>query len=268
MFYSPKRTKILGKKVKKNLLSCAYSIYLLCGVQCTGQKSKSEKQQMYTLFILSILPISAFGLRLTSENWFKETYSKIVFVRFFASWSKHCEAMKPVWETLTGQYEDSQSIIIAEVDCTGDGMEICEFANVDSFPSFKYGYHANLLAYVGNRDLSSLQDFVVDMETKCNGDNLGKCDDEQKGVIEDLSTKSIEELDDMLADIDAKNTAVRQMIRDKWIETQRLVINSKSKQREIKQLFDRIEAEQEKKKIAINKDNHVELVVHAIASRK
>ena len=36
--------------------------------------------------------------------------------------SPHCRKLKPTWDKLGDEFADNPDIIIAEVDCTADGM--------------------------------------------------------------------------------------------------------------------------------------------------
>ena len=46
---------------------------------------------------------------------------------------------QPDWDKLMEQYEDHDSILIAEVDCTAEGKKICDDNGVKGFPTLKHG---------------------------------------------------------------------------------------------------------------------------------
>ena len=37
----------------------------------------------------------------------------------------HCKALKPDWDKLMSEFNDSATQLIADVDCTADGEELC-----------------------------------------------------------------------------------------------------------------------------------------------
>ena len=67
-------------------------------------------------FILSILIASASAVELTPETWDEKTAGKSVFVKFFAPWCGHCKKMKPAWDSLMEEFEDSDTGLVADVD--------------------------------------------------------------------------------------------------------------------------------------------------------
>lgn len=137
---------------------------------------------------------SVMGIELTPDTWDTETAGKTVFVKFFAPWCGHCKAMKPAWDTLMSEYEDSSTVLIADVDCIGSGKELCNKVGVQGFPTVKYGDPSNLEDYKGGRDVDSLKKFASELKPSCNVDTLENCSDEQKSSIETLKSQSVEDL--------------------------------------------------------------------------
>jgi protein disulfide-isomerase-like protein len=137
---------------------------------------------------------SVMGIDLTPETWDVETAGKTVFVKFFAPWCGHCKAMKPAWDTLMSEYEDSSSVLIADVDCIGSGKALCDKVGVKGFPTVKFGDPSNLEDYKGGRDADSLKKFASELKPSCNADTLDFCSDEQKSVIETLKSQTAEDL--------------------------------------------------------------------------
>merc|ERR1719181_369300 len=74
---------------------------------------------------------------------------KNVFVKFFAPWCGHCKRMKPDWDKLMKEYEGHSSILVADVDCIGEGKDKCEEVGIEGFPTIKYGDPNNLEDYDG-----------------------------------------------------------------------------------------------------------------------
>merc|ERR1719437_321015 len=65
--------------------------------------------------------------------------------------------MKPAWDKLMKKYADHKTILVADVDCTAGGKDLCEDVGVQGFPTIKYGDPSNLEDYEGGRDLKALQ---------------------------------------------------------------------------------------------------------------
>merc|ERR1719210_1051653 len=102
--------------------------------------------------------------------------------------------MKPAWDKLMKEYEGSSDILIADVDCTADGEDLCEEVGVEGFPTIKYGDPNNLEAYEGGRDLDALQKFAKEnLGPTCGPANLDLCDEEKKKKIAELMAMSFDE---------------------------------------------------------------------------
>uniref|UniRef100_A0A8C8E6D1 protein disulfide-isomerase n=1 Tax=Otus sunia TaxID=257818 RepID=A0A8C8E6D1_9STRI len=64
---------------------------------------------------------------------FDET--KNVFVKFYAPWCSHCQAMAAAWEELGERYKDHEDIVIAELDSTANELENI---TINGFPTLHY----------------------------------------------------------------------------------------------------------------------------------
>ena len=144
-------------------------------------------------FILSILIASASAVELTPETWDEKTAGKSVFVKFFAPWCGHCKKMKPAWDSLMEEFEDSDTVLVADVDCVGDGKPLCDKVGVKGFPTIKYGDPDDLQDYKGGRDENELSKFTNTLKPGCDVETLENCSDEDKAVIEELREKDVTE---------------------------------------------------------------------------
>ena len=45
--------------------------------------------------------------------------------------------MKPDWDSLASEYEGSDKVVIADVDCTAGGKPLCEKFGVKGYPTIK-----------------------------------------------------------------------------------------------------------------------------------
>lgn len=149
---------------------------------------------MKTALILAAASTTAFAIELTPDTWQAETAGKTVFVKFFAPWCGHCKAMKPAWDTLMSDFEGSDSVLVADVDCIGDGKELCNEVGVQGFPTIKFGDPSNLEDYKGGRDVDSLKKFASDLKPACDIETLENCSDDQKETVERLKATSVEDL--------------------------------------------------------------------------
>jgi len=88
------------------------------------------------------------------------------------------------------EFADSDTVLVADVDCIGSGKPLCDEMGVQGFPTVKFGDPSNLEAYKGARDLESLKAFTNDLKPACNVDTLENCDDDQNAVVTALKEES------------------------------------------------------------------------------
>lgn len=146
------------------------------------------------LWMLLIVKIKA--IELTNVTYSEETAGKIVFIKFFSTYCKWCEKMKPDWDELEEFYKDKDSIMIAEIDCGMDASrEFCIEHKIESLPTLKYGDPDVLSDYEGSRDIESLKIFVELLSNFCSPSNMENCDEQSKKDIETYMKLSDEELE-------------------------------------------------------------------------
>ena len=144
--------------------------------------------------LFATLIASASSIELTSDTWEEKTAGKAVFVKFFAPWCGHCKRMKPAWDSLMGEFEGHDNILVADVDCIEAGKSLCEKMGVKGFPSIKFGDPNNLEDYSGSRDEAGLKTFTKTLTPGCVVDTLDNCSDEDKKIIEGLKDKPLADL--------------------------------------------------------------------------
>lgn len=152
-------------------------------------------------FILSLAFFAqAYSLELTPENWDESVVGKTLLVKYFAPWCGHCKKLKPAWDKLMAKYEDSDTVLVAKVDCTAEGKPLCDEVGVKGFPTLKYGASWDLQDYALGRDFESLDHFASELKPVCDVNTLEHCTEAEKGVVEGLKSKPREALEEILAD--------------------------------------------------------------------
>ena len=147
--------------------------------------------------LLILLIAQASALQLTPDNWDSSVAGKTVFIKFFAPWCGHCKKMKPAWDKLMEEYEDSE-ILVGDVDCVGSGKPLCDKVGVQGFPTIKYGDPDNLEPYQGARDFDALKEFTNVLKPPCDVRTFEHCSVEDKVLIDDLSTAPLEYIKNLL----------------------------------------------------------------------
>lgn len=166
------------------------------------------KSKMFSKLALLTLAASASALELTPDTWDEQTAGKTVFVKFFAPWCGHCKAMKPAWDSLMSEYDGSDTVLVADVDCIGDGKKLCEKVGVKGFPTIKYGDPSALEDYKGARDENGLKAFAVDLKPLCNVATHSNCDDEQVKAVTELKDLNLDDLETKVKNHDSEVEAI------------------------------------------------------------
>jgi hypothetical protein len=99
------------------------------------------------------------------------------------------------------EYKDSSSALVADVDCTAGGKDLCETHGIRGYPTIKWGDPSAMEDYQGGRTLKDLQAFAAEnLKPMCSPSNLDLCDDEKKAEIKKYSEMSDADLEAAIAE--------------------------------------------------------------------
>merc|ERR1719379_766718 len=143
------------------------------------------------------------------------------------------------------EYKESKAGLVADVDCTAAGKELCEKHDVRGYPTIKWGDPSDLQDYNGGRSFDELKKFADEnLGPTCGPDNLDLCDDEAKAQIKKFSKFDIDELSEKIEELDAKITKIGDKAQKSVDSAQKAVEGLQAK----------VEKENDKKAKAIAKE--------------
>jgi len=120
--------------------------------------------------------------------------------------------MKPAWDKLAAEFKDSASAVVADVDCTAGGKDLCTEIGVRGYPTIKYGDPNALEDYKGGRDFDALKKFAEEnLGPTCGPAHIDLCDADKKAQIEKFSKMSASDLE---AAVKEKTDAVEKLETD------------------------------------------------------
>mmetsp|Transcript_33077 Transcript_33077/g.102662 ORF Transcript_33077/g.102662 Transcript_33077/m.102662 type:complete len:163 (+) Transcript_33077:200-688(+) len=106
--------------------------------------------------------------------------------------------MKPTWDRLMAEYEDSETLLVADVDCIAEGRSKCQEVGITSFPTIKYGDPSDLQTYEGGPSFEELKQFAEDIRPQCGAARPDLCDAAMRAQIEELKALTEEEREAMI----------------------------------------------------------------------
>jgi len=118
--------------------------------------------------------------------------------------------MKPDWDALGTEFENSEKVIIGDVDCTADGKPLCDKFGIKGYPTIKFFNPPDEEGedYKGGRDLESLKKFAsTELGPGCSVDTIENCSDEQKTELQTYIAMDA-------AERDAKLESMKQAIKE------------------------------------------------------
>lgn len=132
--------------------------------------------------------------------------------------------MKPDWDKLAEAFEGSATQLVADVDCTAGGKDLCDANGVRGYPTLKYGDPTDLQDYQGGRTFDDLKKFAEEnLKPMCSVKNIDLCDDAKKADIKKYQDMKAEDLDAAIAaeekkleDAEAEFKAEVQKLQDKY----------------------------------------------------
>jgi len=147
--------------------------------------------------------------------------------------------MKPDWDKLMDAYADSATALVADVDCTTEGKDLCSTHGVKGYPTIKWGDPSNLEDYKGGRDFSSLEKFAKEnLKPICSPANIDLCDGDKKAEIEKYLGMDQAELAKLIAEkdklIEDSEKAFKEGVEKLQSEYQELMANKDKTQEDVK----------------------------------
>jgi len=125
--------------------------------------------------------------------------------------------MKPDWDKLMTSFKDHKTTLIADVDCTSEGKDLCETHGVEGFPTIKYGDPSDLQDYEGGRDFKSLKKFAEELGPMCSPSNLDVCDAAKKKQINEFMALSDSDREKQITEKEAQIKLLSETF-DKFLE--------------------------------------------------
>jgi len=93
-------------------------------------------------------------------------------------------------------FKDSPTALVADVDCTAGGSELCQKHDVGGYPTIKYGDPGDLKDYDGGRSYDELKKFAEEnLGPTCGPNNMDLCDEATKKKIEGFMKMSVDRLE-------------------------------------------------------------------------
>mmetsp|Transcript_142209 Transcript_142209/g.442168 ORF Transcript_142209/g.442168 Transcript_142209/m.442168 type:complete len:169 (+) Transcript_142209:28-534(+) len=124
--------------------------------------------------------------------------------------------MKPAWDKLIKEYTGSKTALVADVDCTAGGKDLCETHGVQGFPTIKWGDPSALEDYEGGRGFDELKAFAAEnLKPLCSPANMDLCDEAKKKEINDLMALSEAELGEKIEAAEGESKEV-----EEWFEAE------------------------------------------------
>jgi len=136
--------------------------------------------------------------------------------------------MKPDWDKLASEFQDSTSVLIADVDCTAEGKGLCEEHGVKGYPKTFPAGDTEGEDYEGGRDFASLKNHAEALGPSCNVDNKEACTAEQLVELEKYTAMSkarrdakIVKLQNAIDKLNAKHEALQKQLQESYEASQK-----------------------------------------------
>mmetsp|Transcript_25751 Transcript_25751/g.58636 ORF Transcript_25751/g.58636 Transcript_25751/m.58636 type:complete len:129 (+) Transcript_25751:234-620(+) len=94
------------------------------------------------------------------------------------------------------EYKDDATKLVADVDCTAEGKDLCSKFEVKGYPTIKYGDPTDMQSYEGGRSLEDLKKFAEEsLGPSCGPSNLDLCSEDVKAKFQKFMAMSAGKLE-------------------------------------------------------------------------
>lgn len=115
----------------------------------------------------------------------------------------------------------SSTQLVADVDCTTEGKELCETHGVKGYPTLKWGDPSDLQDYQGGRSYDDLKKFVDEnLKPVCGVKNIDLCDTVKKAEILKFQAMPAAKLDELITAEEKKLEEAEKDFKDAVAELQ------------------------------------------------
>ena len=117
--------------------------------------------------------------------------------------------MKPDWDALAEEFASSEKVVIADVDCTAAGEELCERFEVQGFPTIKSFSPPDEDGedYEGGRSLDDLREFAKSLGPGCSASTKENCSPEELAELEEVMKMPAEAIEAEIEALSSKMAA-------------------------------------------------------------
>jgi len=136
--------------------------------------------------------------------------------------------MKPDWDKLGSTYEDSSSVLIADVDCTVE-KDLCSDYDVSGYPTIKYftgetGKEG--ASYSGGRDYDALDAFVTEsLQIACSLEERDGCNEKENKFIETMKEKGADAIAKQIERLEGMKGKKMKPALAGWLKTRLRLLN-------------------------------------------
>lgn len=128
--------------------------------------------------------------------------------------------MKPAWDKLMEEFDGSQTALIADVDCTAEGQDLCSKHEVNGYPTIKYGSPDDLQDYNGGRDFEALKEFAQqNLGPSCGPAHVELCDAATHKTLTELLKMELGQLDSIWEGAKQKIADAQAKAKREWTVT-------------------------------------------------
>jgi len=118
--------------------------------------------------------------------------------------------MVPDFEKLKKQYADTPNVMVADIDCTGPGQQVCQQHQVQGYPTLKIIQDGKTIDYNGERNYEGMKREIeskLNPKPACSLESKDACSKEDRAILEESEKMS-------KAERAAKIKQVEQEIKD------------------------------------------------------